>query len=358
MNSEKVKIKKFSYFIGIDVSRNTLDYAVIQDKQLLFHREALNEADNITAFLQELKTLPKFTMSKAVFCMEHTGIYCNHVLNAIKKVKGNVALENALQIRNSLGVIRGKYDKIDAIRIAQYASKNRDDLKLWVPARPALLQLKSLFALRNRLMGTQLALRTPLKEQVTFIKKGLQVQSTKLCKKSIEAIKADLADIEAAIDLNISSDENLKRLISIIVSVPNIGRITAIQIIISTNEFKDINNPKQFACYAGVAPFVKESGLFKGRGKVSPIANKKVKALLHICAMSAIISKGEIKDYFIRKTTIEGKPKMLVLNAIRGKLILRIFSCVNQNRHYQGDYRPVDQHCLPTAQIHEDYCLT
>src|SRR6185295_12306252 len=99
-------------------------------------------------------------------------------------------------------------------------------------------------------------------------------QSLKLCQNSLNAISSDIATTNAQIDLLVDSDQRLKRLMQIITSVPGVGRITAIQIIISTNEFRDINDPKKFACYAGVAPFVKESGIFKGKGRVSSIANK------------------------------------------------------------------------------------
>jgi len=332
------KTKKYNYFIGIDVSRNELDYAIMHDKKLLFHREAKNEPGDIDAFILELKALPKFTVSKSVFCMEHTGLYCNHLLNSLKKVKANVVVENALQIKNSHGLIRGKYDKIDAIRIAQYAEKNRDDLRLWIPRRPVLIKLAFLFSLRNRMLALQGALKTPLQEQVTFVKKGIQKENALLCNNSIKAIKSDLTEIDLKIDEVVSSDEHLNKLMTIITSVPHVGRITAIEIITSTNEFRDINNPKKFACYAGVAPFIKESGLFKGRARVSKIANKKMKSLLHLCAMGALRYDSELKDYYIRKTQVEGKPKMAVINAIRNKIILRVFACVNQDRLFKKEY--------------------
>jgi transposase len=85
---------------------NELDYAVMQGKNLLFHREAKNEPQDILAFVDELKLLPKFTISKSVFCMEQTDFYCNHLLDTLKRIKANVVVENALQIKNSLGLLR------------------------------------------------------------------------------------------------------------------------------------------------------------------------------------------------------------------------------------------------------------
>jgi transposase len=107
----------------------------------------------------------------------------------------------------------------------------------------------------------------------------------------------------------------LKELFDIVDSVKSIGQVIATEILITTNEFKDINNPKKYACYAGFAPFEQSSGKYKGKAKVSNKANKKVKALLHNAAMSAIQHCQEIKEYYNRKIA-EGKNKMLVINNI------------------------------------------
>jgi transposase len=80
---------------------------------------------------------------------------------------------------------------------------------------------------------------------------------------------------------------------------------------------------------------------------VSQFANKKVKTLLHICAVSALRFDPELKAYFERKTKTEGKPKMAVINAIRYKVVLRIFACLNQDRVYKKGYiRPGSLLCV------------
>ncbi len=109
---------EFEFFIGIDVSKGELDFAVRQGERLLFHRETANETRAITSFIKDLCKLNGFVLNKAVFCMEHTGIYNNHVLACLYKKKSHICLEAATQIKNSLGNIRGKNDKVDAVRIA------------------------------------------------------------------------------------------------------------------------------------------------------------------------------------------------------------------------------------------------
>ncbi|GAB2546457.1 hypothetical protein GCM10027085_42240 [Spirosoma aerophilum] len=115
------------------------------------------------------------------------------------------------------------------------------------------------------------------------------------------------------------------------------GVTVATEVIITTNEFKDITDPKKFACYAGVVPFEQSSGRKRGKPQVSRIANKKVKALLHLAALSASLHSDEFKTYFNRKVA-EGKNKMLVLNNIRNKIVLRIFACVRRGQKYENIY--------------------
>ena len=184
-------------------------------------------------------------------------------------------------------------------------------------------------------------LKTPLREHHLFSTKKIAKQSTDLCSHTLKVIDADLDRTEKAMDKIITADDELKRLFSLVTSVSGIGKVTATQILITTNEFKDIHDPKQYACYAGVAPFTKESGIFKGKGRVSQMANKKVKTLLHMSALVAIQYNPDLKLYYQRKVNQDKKNKMSVINAVRNKLILRIFACVNQNRIYENNYRKI-----------------
>ena len=336
------KPKKYTYFIGIDVSKNKLDYAVMRGNDLLFHREAKNEPAVILDFINELKDFPGFTIRKALFCMENTGIYCNHLIRSLSRLKGNIHVGHALHIKRSLGLVRGKNDKIDAIRIVRYSWKNRDELRLFGEKRLVITKLSALNSLRNRLTRVGVMVKTPLKEQSAFIDGVLQAEILAGCELTDAAVKSDLKNLEDTIKRLINSDVQVKRLIQIITSVPGVGLVTALQVLISTNEFKDISDPKKFACYAGVAPFKSESGKETGlvKAKVSKAANKKVKSLLHICAVRAIQHDENLRAYYERKTTLEKKSKMLTINAVRNKLILRIFACVRQDQCYCSDHVP------------------
>ena len=120
-----------SYFIGIDVSKETLDLALLSGNEV---KTSVQIANTVTAAKQAVKGLIKqfgFKVENAIFCMEHTGIYNNHLLTALQSLKAQIWLENPTQIKYSLGLQRGKNDCLDAKRIALYAYKNRDNVKLW-----------------------------------------------------------------------------------------------------------------------------------------------------------------------------------------------------------------------------------
>ncbi|HEY4326004.1 MAG TPA: hypothetical protein VGN20_18585, partial [Mucilaginibacter sp.] len=90
---------EFEFFIGIDVSKNELDFSVQQGKCFLFHKEIINEPEAIMGLIKELIRLNSFSLSNAVFCMEHTGIYSNHLLACLYQKKANICLESATQIK-------------------------------------------------------------------------------------------------------------------------------------------------------------------------------------------------------------------------------------------------------------------
>lgn len=329
---------EFEFFIGIDVSKNKLDFSVQQGKCFLFHKEIANEPEAINALLKELGKLSGYHVGAAVFCMEHTGIYSNHLLSCLYKKKANICLEAASQIKKSLGNLRGKNDKVDSVRIASYAYKNREELRLWAPRREEVQELAHLSSTRSRLINAKKMLKTPLKEYGSFVKKKAAKQNIGACDNALNGIEKSLEKVDNLIMGVIEADAELKRLFLLVTSVTGIGKVTAVQLIVTTNEFKNIDNAKSFACYAGLAPYIEESGIFKGKGRVSHMANKKVKTLLHMAALVAIQYNDDLRLYYERKTNIEKKNKMSVINAIRNKLVLRIFACVNQNRKYEKNY--------------------
>lgn len=331
----------WKYFIGIDVSKLSLDICVLQGKEKVVNVTLENDPKTLEVFWRQMiSSYMDFVPDNIVCCMEHTGIYNEHLLAFLSAKKVDICLENATQIKLSGGLIRGKSDRLDACRIATYAYREKDSLRLWKAPRQVVTTLKHLSALRNRLINAKKSFSVPANELKSFDRQAAKL-TTSLTKNTLKQIDKDLKAVEAKMREIIQEDPTLKRLFSITTSVGGIGPITAIAIIITTNEFQNIQKAPQYACYAGVAPFEHSSGTsVKGRTRVSHKANKHVKTLLHLAALTAIRYNMEIKHYYDRKVE-EGKNKMLVINAVRNKLIHRIFACIGQNRHYEKNYQNI-----------------
>lgn len=322
-------------FIGIDVSKKWLDVAVMVQNQLVFHMQVDNSKQGIQSFFKHLKKEIQFQAQHTVFCMEYTGIYNAHILHYLHKKQMHICVESGLQIKQSSGLQRGKNDKVDAQRIAQYAYKNRDELRLWQPARPVIAQLKSLIGLRSRLVNALKQLSTPVQEVDGFVSKTSKKLVEKNCSHAIAALKKDIKRVESEIQALVKADPELDRIFTIVTSVKGVGAVVAAEVIVATNEFKDIREAKKFACYCGVAPFEHRSGSsIRGRTRVSKMGNKTIKTLMHLAALVATQYDEELHIYYKRKVE-QGKNKMSVLNAVRNKLIHRIFACVKANRVYE-----------------------
>jgi len=324
-------------YVGIDVSKDTLDYCLVSEGQQIFHLQTENNIKGIKAFIKELLKGKIKDLNDIIFCLEHTGIYSHHLTTFLSKNNLKVWLESSIQIKKSLGVHRGKNDKIDAIRIAMYAYKNRDEVRLWEPQRKELQKLKHLTNVRKRILKT-INILTAMFTEKSFYDVDIMKLAKNSTNASVKALRADLKEINKTILEIIKSDERLNHLFKLVSSVHCIGEVTATQIIISTNEFKNITEGKKFACYCGVVPFEHRSGTsVRGKTRVSKMANMDLKKALHMAALSAVHYKGELQDFFLRKVA-EGKNKMSVVNAIRNKLVLRVFACVRDNRLYDRTY--------------------
>jgi transposase len=332
-------MQNYKWFMGIDVSKAKLDITLLKGSEKVFYQMIDNDEEGLIGFIKSLKDHKEFKWEECLVCAEHTGIYNAHLLTIAQKYKWHLCLESGMQIKKSGGLQRGKNDIVDSYRIAVYACKNVNFLKLWQPSRAVLESLKKLATTRCRLITVRTQLSTALKEDKKFTDKKLMKTLEQCNKRSLAALDKDIKLTEKKIQDVIASDKELKMLFDIVESVPGIGSVIAVQMLTTTGEFKQITDPRQYACYSGVAPFEHSSGSsIRGRTKTSKMANQYVKSLLYMGAMVAVRCCPEMKQYYDRKVA-EGKNKMSVINAVKNKLIHRVFACVERKQLYQINYK-------------------
>lgn len=316
--------------VGIDVSKKTLDI------HLLSKKKSYTVNNGPDGFFHLIQTCADYyhDLSDVFFCFEETGRYSKLLSIFLYDAGYKFAALNALDLKRSLGLTRGKTDKKDACAIAQYAWRKRDELSSTILPSAIMDQLKSLLSLREMLVKHRTAYKNASKDlhdcyfegEYDFIKESQN--------RTIQNLNQELKEVEGQLLHIIHKNPALLSNYKLLLSVKGIGKVLAIYLITLTENFTKFSNPKKFACYAGIAPFPYTSGTsIKGRTKLHNCANKQIKSLLNVAAMSAIQQEGEFKSYFLRRTE-EGKNKMSTLNIIRNKIVYRAFAVIKRKTSY------------------------
>jgi transposase len=330
-------------FLGIDVSKPYFDVSLLQVndgvKTELLTERFVNTLEGLKLFHKWLKCYRVSFSTNSLLVIENTGVYHRLLWGYCSKQNLPIHIGNAAHIKWSLGITRGKNDTMDSKRLCMYCYKQADELKATAALNPVLLQLKDLLTLRTKLLNHYNSTKTYLNELKTCGDKDTYTVLSKNSKAALVGLKKSITEVEISIKTIITADADLLQNYNLIKTVPGIGDVTAIYIICCTNNFANKINGKQLACYAGVVPFEHSSGIsVKGRNRVHKMANKDLKKLLHLCALSAIKYYPEFKSFYDRKKA-EGKNGMSVLNAIRNKLVLRVVAVVNNQQPYVNYFK-------------------
>ena len=324
---------KQKYVIGIDVSKSKLDCTAISSTlQIQSETVIANNEKSIQSYLKEMLKVLKVKKEDILICCENTGIY-NRPLERICVKSGlNLWVEHALRIKRASTDMRGKSDRKDALRIAEYGVRYNDRAIIYSEPLDHVKQMQILTKSRETLLSQKIAIHNQLREAVSHdrFEYNLLVQSYK---KVLKTLEVSIKEIEEKIELLTNEDHDIRRSKELLTSIPGIGNICAVNLIVITNNFQSFRNAKHLACYIGVVPFKNESGGIIKKERVSKMANTKIKKLLHMAAMATIRSDQELKAYFHRKVS-QGKNKMSVLNAVKNKLVHRIIALINRNEHF------------------------
>ena len=326
--------QSYSYVIGIDVSKQSLDVCMVHcDNEQKHSKCFANNSEGFIALKKWIKNLGNHAHENTLFCMEHTGIYTRNLIGYLISRDAKVWVESSLHIKRSMGLARGKSDKIDAIRIASFALRHQRDAKPIQLAEASVTRLKDLHVNRIRLKKSLSILQIPLQE-MKEIDPTTGKMLEKANKNAVSGIESSIEKIEELILSIINSDENLKRLFELVTSIKGEGKIMGLELLVYTHGFTRIMDGRKLACYTGVAPFEYSSGTsINGGSHPSNFANRMLKHTLHLCAMNSIRYNEEMRTYYERKVA-EGKKRMSVLNAVRNKILHRVVAVVKRGTPY------------------------
>lgn len=317
---------KIPHIIGADLSKKNIDFASHQFKS---HLKIENNSSGFQDLVKWFNN-QSIDVSKVMIVMEHTGFYSYQFEQFLYRHQIQFTKISGLEIKRSMGLVRGKSDKQDAVRIAQYGFEKADRLTPDKLISHNLQRLQLLHSARERLVKNRVALIIAVKEtqQAFCLKKTDVIIATQL--KVIKIQDQQIKKIDDEIQTIIECEQTVKNNYHLLQSIKGVGRILALTAIIKTRNFTRFDNARKFACFCGTAPFENSSGTsIRKKTRVSHLADKRMKSLLDLAAKSAIQHDKELREYYLNRIAI-GKSKMSTINVVRNKILYRMFAVIKR----------------------------
>lgn len=307
--------------IGIDISKDRLDAYRLSDRQ---HIQVTNDKPGHKALIRWIGT-----SDLLLVVFEATGAY-HRQLEATLAASGipfaKVNPRQARRFAEATGRL-AKTDRVDAAMLARMGAV----LELEGQDAPSenLHQLRELMATRRALIKDRTAARTRLcAATMPLVKRQLNAR--------IKQIETQLAQIDAALASKAAQDEAMSRKLAILVSIPGIGEITALSMLIEMPELGTLDG-KQAASLAGLAPISRQSGKRQGKERIQG-GRPTVRRAIYMPALVATRFNADLKAKY-EQLIRAGKPAKLALTAIMRKLVLMANALLRDGREW-SETRP------------------
>lgn len=326
-------MEKVQHIIGADLSKKTIDLFCHLIKKYIRIDNRLSGYKELLKWIQQ----HQINASELMIVMEHTGLYSFCFEQFLQQHQISFTKVNALAIKRSIGLVRGKSDKIDARRIAEYGYEKRSKLIAEVPTSSELQRLRLLHSTRERLVKQRASLLNVLKEYSNIgLSKRDSIMRSQI--RIIQSLEKEISKMEVEMNDIIKSNPSLQQNHQLLQSIKGVGKVLATATIIKTKNFTRFTNARKFACFCGTAPFENTSGTsIKGKTRVSHLADKHMKTLLDLSAKTAIQHDKELREYYLRRIA-DGKSKMSTINIVRNKILYRMFAVIKRQTPFIENY--------------------
>lgn len=328
-------MSKVKFSIGIDLANLTFVASIfIHQSNDYITKSFNNNEDGFKDFFKWMKN-SKVTTCNSVIVMESTGVYSEKLCHFLYEKNFNICVENALKVKRAFGISQRKNDIIDSKRIAEYAFRFYDKLIFWKPTEDLIEQVKSLLTLREFLRTETTSHMASLK---TLKKKQVQSKFAIDTHQSvINDFKRKIKAIEEEINSLVSKDLNILHKVHCIKSIPGIGFLIAVNLMVITNGFKEYIDYNTMASYIGIAPVEQTSGTSVNKKIKKKFGHSRLKRLFYLCSMNMVRHKLIFSDYYQRKVN-EGKKKLLILNNIANKMLRIICGVIKSGKTFIPAY--------------------
>lgn len=314
--------------LGIDVSKATLDVALI-DHKCKTNTQVANTGDGY----RQLDTwVRKQGYMHAGVCLEATGQYSDGIAEYLHHQGYAVSVVNPARIKHYANsrLRRNKTDKADAQLIAWYGLVEKP--ATWTPPSAIFKDLQALVRHLDDLMGIRQQLSNRLScgvKTATVIDNLNEIVA--FLNKQIQQTRQD-------IQTHINNDPELLRRQELLTTIPGIGKLTAAKLLGEIRDILEFDNARQLAAYAGLTP----RNIFSGssvhkKTRLSKTGNANLRKLLYMPALSAKRWNPIIAEFCARLSQNGLRPKE-VLGAAMRKLLHICFGVIKSGRPFDPNY--------------------
>lgn len=304
--------------VGIDVSKDRLDV----------HLRPTSEAFAVPRDGAGLATLCERLegLAPALVALEATGGYETIVAAALAGAGLPVVVVNPGQVRSFARALgkRAKTDPIDAAVIAHFAEATAPEVRPL--ADEATQMLADLVARRRQIVEMMGAERQRLRRMtLPRVRRSIE--------RLIRALEKELADLDHDIDDAVRGSPAWREAEDLLSSVPGVGPVVSRSLLAELPELGTLDR-KKIAALAGLAPFTRQSGTWKGRSFIGG-GRTTVRTVLFMAALVAARHNPVLKAFYERLLQA-GKPKMLALLAVARRLLVILNAILRDKRPWQS----------------------
>lgn len=304
--------------VGIDVSKERLDVHVLPSGEAFFEA---NDAAGIETLAARLAK-----QSPVLVALEATGGFETLAAAALSAAGLPVAVVNPAQVRSFADALgkRAKTDPIDAAVIARFAQASGVKPKPLADEKTRLLA--DLVARRRQIMAMIMAEEARLKRAV---ERPLKKSIARL----LAALRRELESVDADLDGQIRASPAWRIKENLLSSVPGVGKRIARTLIAELPELGRLDR-RQIASLAGLAPFTRQSGKWRGKSFIAG-GRASVRTALFMGALVASRHNPTLKA-FRDKLVAQGKPKIVAIIATARKLLTILNAIIRDNKPWQN----------------------
>ncbi len=314
---------------GIDLASEKFDVNFLNENGRVCHKIVRNTRNQIEKFLE---TLP----DNAWLVAEYTGVYGDLLLYLANIHGVRISYVPGYEIKHSSGLVKGKSDSNDAALIREYGERYIDKLTVTGFPSESIYKLKELYSTRRLLVQQRKQLYTILAGDKH---RPMQCEvAVRIKEQMVAELDKALSNIEQEMQKLIDNDESLRKSAEIACSVPGIGKVTATELIIKTDNFKRVATARKCASLAGIAPFPNATGKSDKGNHVSRFGDKELKTLLFMCAQSAATYFEKMHVYKMKKLEVEKKHFFIVMNNIANRLLKILYALIRTGKTYDPLY--------------------